>query len=128
MSERTLSDRYGRAGNPKRQLNIVIALASLLLVGFLAWAAYFALASSNQIKHRDLSYEILSPTSARVVFEVTRPGGREANCSVQVLNQSFAVVGYKQVKIAPSTNQTEVVEVLVNTTELGVTGLVDACR
>jgi len=53
---------------------------------------------------------------------VESPAG-PAVCAIQVLNTSFAVVGYKELEISQSGEY----ETLVNTTEPGVTGLVDKC-
>jgi hypothetical protein len=49
-------------------------------------------------------------------------------CDVQVLSQSYAVVGFKTIAIEPSGKPSVVVSTVVNTTELGTTGLVDSCR
>jgi hypothetical protein len=53
---------------------------------------------------------------------VESPAGA-AVCAVQVLNQAFSVVGYREVEI-PSSGE---YKTRLNTTSLGVTGLVDEC-
>jgi hypothetical protein len=74
------------------------------------------------VKHQVLAYEVIDETQTSVKFSVQSPSGA-ANCAVQVLNQGYAVVGYKEVDVASSGE----FETFVNTTELGVTGLVDKC-
>ena len=114
--------RYGKkpAGRPNRTR--IIAMASALVAVFLTWAIWVSVDNANQVKSQDLGYEILSAQQASVRFAVQSPAG-PAVCAVQILNQGFAVVGYKEVPIEASGE----FEVLVNTTQLGVSGLVDKC-
>ena len=92
------------------------------------WAISLTLDQSNQVTSKDISYEILSNTSAKVVFEVSRNPGDTAVCSIQVLSESYAVVGYKEIEIAPSEKRSTVISAELLTTEKGVSGLVDSCR
>lgn len=118
-----LAQRYGRKTNAK-QVNrrLVIGLAIILLAGFFSWAAWVTIDGANQVKSQDLAYEVLGPEQTSVRFSVSSPAGT-AVCAIQVLNQSFAVVGYRELEISQSGEY----ETLVNTTEPGVTGLVDKC-
>ena len=118
-----LADRYGRKTNAT-QVNrrLVIGLAAVLIAIFVGWATWVTVDGANQVKSQDLAYEVLGPEQTSVRFSVSSPAGT-AVCAVQVLNQSFAVVGYRELEIAQSGEY----EVLVNTTEPGVTGLVDKC-
>jgi len=118
-----LASRYGKtATSSRRTRQRIIALASVLLAGFLGWAIWVTVSGVNEIKHNVLGYQVLSEGQTSVKFSVQSPTGA-AKCAVQVLNQGFAVVGYKEVAI-PASGQ---YETFVNTTELGVTGLVDKC-
>ena len=103
-----------------------IALSAIL--GFAAWAIWFTIDDANQVSSRDVGFTVIDELSTEVVFEVTRNPGQEVLCDIQVLNQSFAVVGFKTVAVAPSTGRSVVISTVVNTTELGTTGLVDSCR
>lgn len=118
-----LADRYGRKTNAK-QVNrrLVIGLAAVLIAIFVGWATWVTVDGANQVKSQDLAYEVLGTEQTSVRFSVSSPAGT-AVCAVQVLNQSFAVVGYRELEISQSGEY----EVLVNTTEPGVTGLVDKC-
>ena len=118
-----LAARYGKtASTGKLNRRNIIALGEVLLVAFLAWAIWVAATGANQIKSQDVGYEVFSPNQTSVRFKVESPAG-PAVCAIQVLNQSFTVVGYKEVPI-PASGQ---YETFVNTTELGVSGLVDKC-
>jgi hypothetical protein len=118
-----LASRYGKSANSK-QVNrrVVISLAVTLLASFFAWAIWVSIDGAKQVKFQDLAYEVLGPEQTSVRFSVSSPAG-PAVCAIQVLNQSFMVVGYREVDIGQSGE----FETLVNTTETGVTGLVDKC-
>lgn len=118
-----LASRYGITASSKRATRKrIIALASLLVVLFLGWAIWVTVSGSDAIRHQDLAYEVIDESQTSVKFSVQSPSG-PAKCAIQVLNQGYAVVGYKVVEVASSGQ----FETLVNTTELGVTGLVDKC-
>lgn len=105
-----------------------MVIATLAIVGFVAWAIWFTIDDANQVSSRDIGFTVIDELSTEVVFEVTRNPGQKVTCDLQVLNESFAVVGFKTVAIAPSTGRSVVISTVVNTTELGTTGLVDSCR
>jgi hypothetical protein len=118
-----LASRYGKSANGARaSRRKVIALATALVTLFLAWAVWVTVSNANNVKSQVLGYEVLSPEQTSVKFSVQSLAGA-AKCAIQVLNQSYAVVGYKELEIDASGE----FETVVNTTELGVTGLVDKC-
>lgn len=117
-----MAERYGKRAGNKPNRKLIIGLAAVLLATFLAWAIWVSVQGANQIKTQDRGYEIISPLQASVKFAVQTPAG-PAVCAIQVLNQSYSVVGYKELPVAASGEY----ETFVNTTELGVSGLVDKC-
>ena len=118
-----LASRYGKTKpNAKQSRRRIIGMATALLAVFLGWAIWVTISGANEIKHQVLGYEVLSQGQTSVKFSVQSPAGA-AECAIQVLNQGFSVVGYRQVSV-PGTGE---YETFVNTTELGVTGLVDKC-
>jgi hypothetical protein len=118
-----LAERYGKtATSAGATRNRIIALAVALVAIFLGWAIWVTVSGASDVKSQVLGYEVLSPEQTSVKFSVQSPAGA-AKCAIQVLNQGFAVVGYKEVEVASP----GVFETFVNTTELGVTGLVDKC-
>jgi hypothetical protein len=107
---------------------MAIAIGVIALGAFLVWALIFTIDDAQKISTRDVGFTVNDAFSTEVVFEVTRAPGQQVVCDVQVLSQSYAVVGFKTIAIEPSTNASVVVSTIVNTTELGTTGLVASCR
>lgn len=128
MSENLIQQRYGKARSKKLDRVIAISLGATALVLFLGWAIWFTAEDSERVTTRDVGYQIIDEYSATVKFEVTRQLGQTVTCDIQVLNQSYAVVGWKKLIIEPSGSRSSVLETTVNTTELGVSGLVAGCR
>ena len=128
MSENLLEQRYGLGAKRKRDRVFAISVGVFSLVAFLVWAIIFTIDDAQKITTRDVGFTVNDEFSTEIVFEVTRDPGREVVCDVQVLSQSYAVVGFKTVAVAASANRSTVISTVVNTTELGTTGLVDTCR
>lgn len=128
MSENVLEQRYGLGTRRKKDRIFAISIAALALVAFLVWAIAFTIDDAQKITTRDVGFTVNDEFSTEVVFEVTRDPGQEVLCDIQVLSQSYAVVGFKTVAIEASANRSVVISTVVNTTELGTTGLVASCR
>jgi len=123
-----ISERYGRSKKRSgRERMLWSALAASLLMTFLIWAVAVTIEGANKVTSQDLAYVIMGPNQAKVKFEVTKPQNVDVICAVKVLNSGFAIVGYREIKIAASPEKVVTLETLVNTSELGVTGLVDSC-
>ena len=123
-----VSERYGKSKKrSSRERLLWGALATALLLTFFVWAVSVTIEGANRVTSQDLAYEILGPNQAKVKFEVTKPANTDVICAVKVLNNGFAVVGYREIEIAASPEKLVTLETLVNTSELGVTGLVDSC-
>lgn len=123
-----MAERYGQKNSKSQKQRIFfVALAAILVIGFLYFAAMVAIRGANEVKTQDLGYEIVSSEQAQVSFSVTSPIDGRVRCAIQVLNQSFAVVGYKETSLAVRANTAENRQISVNTIELGVSGLVDKC-
>lgn len=128
MSENLLEQRYGVGTTRRKDRVFAIVIGVVALVSFLVWAIIFTIDDSQKISTRDVGFTVNDEFSTEVVFEVTREPGRKVMCDVQVLSQSYAVVGFRTIAVEPSGNPSVVVSTVVNTTELGTTGLVDSCR
>lgn len=128
MSENLLEQRYGLGARRKRDRVFAIWIAAFALVAFLVWAIIFTIDDAQKITTRDVGFTVNDEFSTEVIFEVTRDPGLSVLCDVQVLSQSYAVVGFKTVQIEASANRSTVISTVVNTTELGTTGLVASCR
>ncbi len=128
MSENLLQQRYGVGSSRKRDRILAISVAVVAIVSFLVWAVWFTIDDANKISTRDVGFTVIDEFSTEVVFEVSRNPGQAVVCDVQVLSQSYAVVGFKTLAVEPSASRSTVISTMVNTTELGTTGLVDSCR
>ena len=128
MSKNIAQQRYGQERLKSRDRILAVAVATVAAVFFLVWAIFVSIDNANQISHRDIAYEVIDDYSTTVTFEVSRNPGQAVSCDITVLNQSFAIVGFLTVDVAPSTNRSTVISSTVLTTELGVSGLVDGCR
>ena len=66
-----LASRYGKtAPDAKKTRQRIIALAAVLLTGFLGWAIWVAASGASEIKHQVLGYEVLSENQTSVKFSV----------------------------------------------------------
>jgi hypothetical protein len=128
VSKNIAQQRYGQERLKGRDRVLAVTVATAAGVFFLVWAIFVSIDNANQISHRDIAYEVIDEYSTTVTFEVSRNPGQAVSCDVTVLNQSFAIVGFLTVDVAPSTNRSTVISSTVLTTELGVSGLVDGCR
>ena len=128
MSKNIVQQRYGRDRLKARDRILAISTAAVALVSFLVWAVIVSIDNSNQVTHRDIAYEVIDEYSTNVTFEVSRNPGQAVSCDVTVLNQSFAIVGFLTVDVAPSDSRSTVISSTIRTTELGVSGLVEGCR
>lgn len=128
MSENLLQQRYGLGSSRKWNRILAISVAVVAIVSFLVWAIWFTIDDANKISTRDVGFTVIDEFSTEVVFEVSRNPGQAVVCDVQVLSQSYAVVGFKTLAVEPSASRSTVISTMVNTTELGTTGLVDSCR
>ena len=127
VSENLLQQRYGVGKTRKTDRIFAISVAVLALVGFLVWALLFTIDDANKVSTRDVGFTVNDEFSTEVVFEVSRDPRQEVTCDVQVMSQRYAVVVLKTITVAPSANRSVVISTVVNTTELGTTGLVDSC-
>jgi hypothetical protein len=121
-----LEDRYGKSATPKRKT--IIVLASALLFVFFVWAIAVSFFAPATAKASVLGYQVINPQSTEVRFTVNKTAKVDAICEVEVLSNSYAVVGFLEVPISADAPASKVYEVAVNTTQLGVTGVVDTCH
>ena len=128
MNENLLQQRYGSGKTRSRDRALAITIASIALVGFLVWAITFTISDADRVTTRDVGFTVNDQFSTEVVFEVSRNPGQIVVCDVQVLSESFAVVGLKSLTVEPSSGRSVVISTTVTTTELGTSGLVAGCR
>ena len=122
-----LANRYGapKPGLSRRTKIVATGVAVLLGCGA---AAYLAMPSpGGEVSFKDVGFSIIDAEHATVDFQVTKDPEDSASCAIQVLNESYAVVGWKQVTIGPAEEATTGQRLDVRTDSLGVTGGVNAC-
>lgn len=88
--------------------------------------AWMALPSAT-ISTKDVGFTIPDAATAVVDYNVTKPAGATVDCALQVMNESYAVVGWKTVRIGPAESATVSQSTAVRTDSLGVTGGINAC-
>jgi len=124
-----LDERYGRTPRSRlrdrRVLWIVAAFFAVVLTAWVVWAGLDGAGPS--IEARDTRHQIIDENSISVTFEVSMPAGTRSSCAVQALNESFTVVGWKIIDLAPSDEYTRSFTELLHTTELSNTGLIYRC-
>ncbi|ARC56221.1 hypothetical protein AS850_03920 [Frondihabitans sp. 762G35] len=124
-----LDIRYGRTRSFRlRRRWIAAIVGGAFVVVFAAWVVFAGLdGTSATIDTNDAGYVIHSDTSATVTSEVSVNPGTKVDCSIQVLNSSFGVVGWKVVHFPAQTSSTTTYTTELKTTSRGVTGLIDKC-
>ena len=126
-SESRLANRYG-APKPGLSARTKIVLGSLAGAAAVGAVVFMAIPSgAGTLTSKDVGFTIPDATSSVVDFNVTKPAEATVDCAVQVLSDSYAVVGWKTVRIPPSEDPTVSLSTSVRTDSLGVTGGVNAC-
>jgi len=121
-----MASRYGKKPVRNSRLKISIAAAALLAV-FLAWAAWVTIFAPPTVKASVAGYEVVDSSHTTIRFDVVKPAGKDAVCAARVLDKAYSVVGYREILIDAGAADNKVFSVSVNTTQEGVTGLVDNC-
>ena len=124
-NETLMLERYGKSSKGNRKTVTILAVA--LLVIFFVWAIWASFLAPAKATPKVIGYEVVNAQLTKVRFSVDKPAGQSVVCAAEVMNSSFAVVGYRQVTISQDAAASEVFEAQVNTTQLGVTGLVEKC-
>jgi hypothetical protein len=121
-----LANRYGRTKKAaKRDRIFAIVVATAALVGFLIWGISTTAMNANNVTSEVRGFTVISDNQTEVKFSITRPKQASVLCQVEILDATYAIVGYREALVLSNapTEQT----VLVNTTGRGTTGVVKAC-
>jgi hypothetical protein len=104
-----------------------VAAAAVALV-FLVWVIW---AGPGQTSHgldsSDVGYQVVSDHETVVHSQVSVDPGTSAKCAVQVLDKSFTIVGWREVRVPASDERTRSLNTAVKTVSRGVTGLIHDC-
>lgn len=107
----------------------VAILASALIVLFVIWAIDVTSTNARKLEPITNGYQVIDQNQIKVDFTLKQPSVMTSSgvCAVTALNQSFAIVGYREVQIKAGLKAGDPISVRLNTTELAVSGLVDSC-
>lgn len=123
--EELLAERYGqKKPNRTRQRIVVIAIASVAMIAFLAWSISITIFNAQKLEGTLASYNVKSSQQVVVQVNLKRPENRAAYCQVEALAQNFEVVGYKQLAMPADQNS---VSALLSTVKPAVSAVVKAC-
>lgn len=131
-TDTSLAARYGAARRtPSRaaqKWGIVGALAVALAVT--VWFTFNL--SFGQLDYKDVGYSIESDTRISVDYEVTKDFDATAQCMIQSLDNTYAVVGSQIVTIGPhegttAADRSQYFRSDMRTEHRGVTGIVESC-
>lgn len=120
-----LAARYGQTTKLTKKTQRWLAVTGVATIT--AIAIYFGLANYTGLEYKEVSFSVVDNRSVGLEFEITKPQDSTAICTLQALNEQFAVIGYKAVEIGPQTSQTVRLVSSINTIELATTALVDDC-
>lgn len=126
-----VAQRYGtRRKLPSRRTLIV--LGSAVMAAVLAFCIWVITFHDSGVVFKDVGYDITSETSASVDYQVTKDFDTTAQCVVQILDSSYAVVGSSVVTLGPhegsgTADRTQIYRSELRTEHRGVSGVVDDC-
>lgn len=125
----SLATRYGRTPQKKRRDRLVYGVAALAAaVVVIAWVIWAGLdQAGGTLDAQDIGSTITSDRSVSISYQVSMPQGRTASCALQVQNEAHGIVGWKIVKVPASTFYTRSYTQVVQSSEVGVTGLIYQC-
>ena len=128
MTNDYLANRYGNSKAKARNQRILwTSVGAVLLIAFFAWSIAINFSAPSKITAEIQSFSVISEIQTRMTVSVENPTQQDATCAVQVLSNSYAVVGYKELKVDGDLGKAAVIEAVLNTTNLGVSATVDRC-
>jgi hypothetical protein len=104
----------------------------LLGIGFAALVGLFGLwawwIADQPVRWQEVGFEISSPNSATVTYDVFLYSDRSVTCHLQALNVRFAEVGVTTAHFDPADGSEQRVTTSIVTTEEATTAVVDYCE
>jgi hypothetical protein len=124
-----LDQRYGRTRNRRvrgRLLAIIVG-AGVLAVA-IAWVIWVGLFGSNaSIETQDVGYVVIDDHTIDLREQVSTNPGTTVSCSLEALNEKFAIVGWKVIQLPPVSGRNRVFTERLRTSEPAVSGLIGSC-
>ena len=124
-----LDARYGRTPVAARRTRLIIIVAGIAFgVVFILWLWWAALLGTPaQFEVKDTGHEIVNDSTVDVTWQFSVDPGTSAQCAVQALNSTFAIVGWMVVDVPAADVRTREFTQQLRTTEQAVTGLIYRC-
>lgn len=130
----SVANRYGTQKRGRGGKAFKVFAGAALGLGVAAVAVIAALSGNPPVSAKDVGFHLSDPLHAMVDFEITKDPGATAECAVQVLNEQYAVVGWKSVTIGPNAvaegadgGRTTAHRVRLRLESSGVSGGVNSC-
>ncbi|NYE96523.1 hypothetical protein FHU41_002773 [Psychromicrobium silvestre] len=129
----SLANRYGRPQSKlgRRGKIWLIAVAAVLIITFVSWLTF---GNGPTADSKLVGFTVVNATETTVNFQVSKDPASTAQCELQALDNSFAVVGWKVVTVGPNGSdqgteggRTTVQKVDLLTDTLAVSADVDSC-
>jgi hypothetical protein len=128
MTNEYLANRYGKTKASARNQRIFwIAVGTILVISFFVWSIAVNFVSPVTLSATIKNFEITNAQQTSVTISIDNPSQRDGVCAVRVLNESFSVVGYKEVVVSSALGKGSDIDTKVNTTNLGVSANVERC-
>ena len=124
-----LDARYGRTrGRRLRTRTIAIVAGAGVLLVAVAWVLWVGLfGATASIETQDVGYTVIDAHTIDVRSQVSADPGTRVSCSIQALNEKFAIVGWKVITLPAVTRRNRVFTERVRTSEPALTGLIGSC-
>jgi hypothetical protein len=128
MTNDYLANRYGNSKAKARNQRILwTAVAATLVVAFFVWSIAINFSAPSKITAEVQSFKVISEIQTEITVSVENPTKQDGVCAVQVLSNSYGVVGYKELVVSGKLGEEPTLESSLNTTNLGVSATVDRC-
>ena len=128
MTNDYLANRYGNTKARARNQRILwTSVGVILVVSFFVWSISVNFTTPSKITAEIQSFSVANEIRTDVKVSVENPTQKDGVCAVQVLNNSYGVVGYKEVAVSGNLGVAPVIDAVLNTTNLGVSATVDRC-
>jgi len=124
-----LDARYGRTrGRRIRTRTVAIVAGAGVLLVAVAWVLWVGLfGATSSIETQDVGYTVVDSHAIDIRSQVSTDPGTRVSCSIQALNEKFAIVGWKVVSLPAVSGRNRVFTERVRTSEPAVSGLIGSC-
>lgn len=125
----TLDARYGRTrGRRIRTRTVAIVAGGGVLLVAVAWVLWVGLfGATSSIETQDVGFTVVDPHTIDVRSQLSTDPGTKVSCSIEALNEKFAIVGWKVVELPAASVRNRVFTERVRTSEPAVSGSIGSC-